>query len=251
MRTDSGMPSTRKSRCKDLLAFCSASAGDRTRRGAQGASAVAGSFFRAATGSTTERQCFGKLAELGRRIVDFGKFRGHCFDFRSHFAQKVKEQRAPVEQVLYVEQRGSNSSLGQKSRASVQRFLAVLLQPRFKQFVFHRHPAQDRPIGITANRVFIGRTEHFTSFQTAAGAENHTGSAWIAHGVDRSEPADVAQGSDSYKMMPRHTSIVGYSAGCAKSDSTIRRLDFGFSADGFAEILGMRTHINHQNFHWK
>lgn len=251
MKTESGKPATGESLGKDSLAFRTARAGDRAGRGAQRASAVAGSFFRAAAGSATERKRFGELAELGRRIIDFGEFRSHRFNIRRHFAQKVKKQRAAVEQVLYVEQGGCNSTLGQKSRASIQRFLAVLFQPRFKQFVFHRHPAQDRPVRIAANRLFIGRAQHFAGFQTAAGAENHSGGARIAHGVDRREPADVSQGSDSHKMLPRHLSIVGYGAACAKSNWTIRRLLFGFPADGFAGILGMRTHVKHQNFRWK
>ncbi len=239
MKAKAGTCNVGPSRCDELAAFCSARTGDCTSSSAQRASAMTCGFLRAATRSATLGQRVRELAELCRRIVNFGKFPGNRFDFRRHFTEKIEKQRATVEQVLDIQQRGGNSSFPQAGSAGFQCFLSVLFEPSFQQFVFGGHSTQDRTVGILVNAVFGGRIKHFADFQTPAGAHHHAGGTWIRHRIDRGEPADVSQGSNSYKMMPRHITIVGYRAGRAKSIWIAQLPDFGFPARRFPGILGI------------
>ncbi len=113
--------------------LCAAGAGNGTGlRTQRAAAAVALGSFGAAAWAAAGGQRFGKFAEFGGCVVHLGQFSSDRFNFGRHFAQKVKEQRATVEQMLDVEQRGGDAVLSQTSRTRVEGLLPIFFEPRFQ-----------------------------------------------------------------------------------------------------------------------
>ncbi len=86
--------------------------------------------------------------------------------------------------------------------ACLERGMSVSLEPCQQQMVFDGDASQNR--AITRVGVAIGLhfswSQHLPDFQPTYRAAHNFDAAWIRHGIYRSESANLAEHSDTYKV---------------------------------------------------
>lgn len=175
----------------------STSTGQSTRPTTAGA---ATGFLGAALGAAALRERLGELSKFDFAVIGGRKFLGQSIDASINGAQKVKEHRFPVEEVLNIDQGSRQVLLSQQVIASVECAVAKTFQSVEYQFVFAPHDAQE----ISVGRWRIDVANDDSPFQPARGATNDPPITFINTKIGRVKGANNTHEPDFDKVTLTH-----------------------------------------------